>query len=128
MAERPAYSAVLAEQLRDKVLPFCTRRDSILLLIGKMARPHGWDCQEKIPTLNEIVPYTDFFFVAPTAYDKRLSPNDNDWGAAEHVESIITTLDSVSRVDHDTLKAAFEKLVADTGLALGQYASDASSR
>ena len=28
-------------------------------------------CQEKIPTLNHIIPYTDFFFAAPTAYDEK---------------------------------------------------------
>jgi glutamyl-tRNA synthetase len=111
------------EQLRDKVLPIIHKAG-----FDTSVKSQEWltrmaaICQEKIPTLNEIVPYTDFFFVAPTAYDEKAVAKQ--WGkpnAAEHLESIIAAFEPISSWDHDTLKAAFEKLVADTGLSLGQF-------
>ncbi|NUM56109.1 MAG: glutamate--tRNA ligase [Candidatus Hydrogenedentes bacterium] len=111
------------ETLRDKVLPilhkagFNTSGKSLEWL----TRMAGI-CQEKIPTLNEVVPYTDFFFVAPATYEEKAV--GKQWGkpgAAEHMETIVAALDGVSSWDHDTLKAAFEKLAADSGQGLGHY-------
>ena len=114
------------EQLRDKVLPILHKAG-----YGTSGKSEAWltrmaaICQEKIPTLNEIVPYTDFFFAAPTAYEEKAVTKQ--WGkpdAAEHLERIAAALarvDSVDSWEHDTLKAEFERLSAESGQGLGHY-------
>lgn len=111
------------EQLRDKVLPIIHAAG-----FDTSGRTEEWltkmaaICQEKVPTLNEIVPYTDFFFVAPVSYEeKAVAKQWGKPGAIEHMQKIANTLNGVASWDHDTLKAAFEKLVSDSGLGLGQY-------
>ena len=111
------------EQLRDKVLPIL--RKAGLDTSGKSPE---WlthmaaICQEKIPTLNEIVPYTDFFFAAPAAYDeKAVAKQWGKPGAAENLEAILAAVAPLDSWDHDTLKAQFEKLVADSGQGLGHF-------
>jgi len=79
-------------------------------------------CQEKIPTLNEIVPYTDFFFIAPTTYEeKAVAKQWGKPGAAENLAKIQAALAEVQEWNHDVLKAKYETLVADSGGALGQF-------
>ncbi|MBM3289486.1 MAG: glutamate--tRNA ligase, partial [Candidatus Hydrogenedentes bacterium] len=111
------------EQLRDKVLPilhsagFDTSAKSPEWLT-KMAAI----CQEKIPALNEIVPYTDFFFAAPGAYEeKAVAKQWGKPGAAENLEAIMAACGAAASWDHDALKAQFEKLVADSGQGLGHF-------
>jgi glutamyl-tRNA synthetase len=111
------------EALRDKVLPIIHKAG-----FDTSSKSSNWltrmaaICQEKIPTLNEIVPYTDFLFVAPTAYDpKAVAKQWAKPGAADLLESVVASLVEVGTWDHDALKSQFEKLVAETGQALGQF-------
>ena len=111
------------EQLREKVLPILHKAG-----FDTSSKPDAWltrmaaICQEKIPTLNEIVPYTDFFFAAPTSYEeKAVAKQWGKPGAADHLDQIVSTLSNVDSWEHDTLKAQFEKLVAESGQGLGHY-------
>jgi glutamyl-tRNA synthetase len=79
-------------------------------------------CQEKIPTLNDIVPYTDFFFVAPERYEEKAVKKQ--WekdGTVADMEGILETIESVAPWNHDALKQAYEGLVARTGRPLGHF-------
>lgn len=111
------------EALRDKVLPvlhkagFDTSAKSPEWLAAMAAI-----CQEKIGTLNEIVPYTDYFFVAPAEYEEKgVNKHWRKEGAIEHMQAILRIFEDVGDWSHDALKAEFEKLVEETGVNLGQY-------
>lgn len=111
------------EQLCDKVLPILQKAG-----FDTSSKSESWltrmaaICQEKIPTLNEIVPYTDFFFVAPNAYDeKAVAKQWSKPGAADLLESITAALATVHSWEHDTLRAQFERLCAESGQSLGHF-------
>ena len=79
-------------------------------------------CQEKIKTLNEIVAYTDFFFVEPVDYEekavRKLWQAD---GALECLKTIQGEIADVVDWTHDGLKAKYEALCQRTGQAIGYY-------
>ena len=111
------------EQLRDKVLPILQKAgfDTSSISEEWLTRMAAI-CQEKIPTLNEIVPYTDFFFTVPATYEeKAVAKQWGKPGAAEQLDTIANALSEVESWEHDTLKARFERLVAESGQGLGQY-------
>ncbi|MGI6460969.1 MAG: glutamate--tRNA ligase [Candidatus Hydrogenedentales bacterium] len=111
------------EQLRDRVLPILQRAG-----FDTGAKSEAWltqmteICQTKIPTLNDIVPYTDFFFVEPSEYEEKAV--NKQWkkpGALERMRTIRGALDGAVPWEHDTIKAAYEKLCESTGEGLGQF-------
>lgn len=111
------------DALHDRVIPildaagFDTKCKSPVFLKQMVAI-----CQEKLATLNDIVPQTDFFFVEPKEYEEKAVRKQ--WGkedALERMEAILATLESVEPWDHDTVKAAYESLAESTGLGLGQF-------
>ena len=111
------------EELRDRVLPLMQKAG-----LDTASKSPEWltkmtaICQEKIKTLNEIVEYTDFFFVEPTAYEEKAAQKQfKAEGAQDRLKTILQVFESATSWDHDTLKAAFEKLVAETGASLGQF-------
>ena len=111
------------EQLRDRVVPilekagFDTTEKSEAWLT-KMAEI----CQTKIPTLNDIVPYTDFFFVEPAEYEeKAVKKQWQKEEAPDKMRTIRSILQDIVSWDHDTIKAAYEKLSEEAGVGLGQF-------
>jgi glutamyl-tRNA synthetase len=111
------------KRLRDLCLPILEKEGFDL-----STRSEAWltqmvaICQEKIPTLNNIVEYTDFFFNEISAYDEKgVRKQWQQDGAVDHMLRIREALASVDTWDHDTLKAAFERLVEETGEGLGKF-------
>lgn len=111
------------ENLRDRVAP-------ILLHAGldPSGKSPEWltrmaaICQEKIPTLNDIVPYTDFFFVEPAEYDaKAVQKQWTKDGAADTLRAIRAAVADIAPWTLDALREAFERLVAASGAGLGQF-------
>jgi len=111
------------EQLRERVVPILekagfdtsTKSETWLTKMTEI-------CQTKIPTLNDIVPYTDFFFVEPTEYEeKAVKKHWRKDGALDKMRTIRETLEGITSWDHDTLKAAYEKLSEEAGVGLGQF-------
>ncbi len=111
------------EKLRDRVVPVLEK--------------HGFDCsgrspewltrmaaicQEKIPTLNHIVEYTDFFFRDVAWYEEKAV--NKHWrapDAADRMRLIRGTMNAVADWTHDGIKAAYEQLTRDTGESLGKF-------
>lgn len=92
------------------------------------ARPRAWlvrmagICQDRIPTLNDIVPYTDFFFREPESYEEKAV--NKQWRkaeAADTLEAVRDILSSVQDFTHDGLKAAYEAKAAETGKPVAHY-------
>lgn len=77
-------------------------------------------CQEKLRTLNEIVTYTDFFFVEPSGYEEKAVKKQWQKDGADDtlalVESLIRGAEPWS---HETLHDAFEAEAGRSGLGLG---------
>ncbi len=77
-------------------------------------------CQEKIPTLNHIVAYTDFFFTAPEAYDEKgvrklfQQPDSRRW-----LETAMACMSSVESWRRDVLKAAYEQAAEKQNFKIG---------
>lgn len=79
-------------------------------------------CQEKIPTLNDIVPYTDFFFNDVTEYEAK--PVKKNWrkeGVLDRMEAMIGAMENVSDWTAEALKEAFTKLSETMEIGLGQF-------
>ena len=79
-------------------------------------------CQEKIRTLNEIVPYTDFFFAEPAEYEEKAVrkhwQKEDAVARLQRLRDIMAGLDAWST---ERLKAAYEALVEETGENLGAF-------
>jgi len=110
------------DDLRDRLIPildeagFDTASKSVEWLT-RMAEI----CQEKIPTLNHIVPYTDFFFVAPAEYeDKAVRKHWEKENALATMEAIYNVIDNVEPWSHGALKHEFEALAQNAGTGLGK--------
>ncbi|HPO16610.1 MAG TPA: glutamate--tRNA ligase [Candidatus Hydrogenedentes bacterium] len=81
-------------------------------------------CQEKIPTLNNIVEYTDFFFQDIAAYEeKAVAKLWKDPASKERMRAIQTAMQNVAadQWNHDGIKAAFEALMSQSGEGLGKF-------
>jgi glutamyl-tRNA synthetase len=110
------------EQLRDRVLPLLRAAG-----FGVDSETPEWlthmafVCQEKIKTLNDIVPYTDFFFVEPAEYEEKAVKKQ--WmnpDAVPMLRMLRDTLAGVPEWTHDAIKARYEALVGETGRQIGQ--------
>lgn len=109
------------EQLCNRVLP--------------IMRAHGLDvdsrspewltaaatiCQEKIPTLNHIVPFTDFFFSCPEAYDPKgvqklfQQPESSLW-----LETALSCMEQLPEWRREALKESYEAASARDGIKIG---------
>jgi glutamyl-tRNA synthetase len=111
------------EDLRDRVVPilekagFNTASKSLEWLTHMTAI-----CQEKIKTLNEIVAYTDFFFVAPETYEEKAVRKQ--WSGADALECMETIQGTLAGIDAwsiENIRARYEDLVARTGRPSGYY-------
>ncbi len=110
-------------ELRDRVVPildkagFDTASKSPEWLEAMAAM-----CQEKLPTLNDIVGLTDFFFRAPEDYEakavrKHLSGED----AQAVMEMVRAMLAAAEPFTADAIKHAYEKAAESAGTSLGKY-------
>jgi len=111
------------EQLRDRVLPILNAAG-----FDTASKPIEWltqmtaICQEKIKTLNEIVPYTDFFFTEPETYEeKAVRKQWENPGALDRMQAISAAMESVGDWNHETLHKAFEVLVEQSGKGIGEF-------
>jgi glutamyl-tRNA synthetase len=111
------------EELRDRVIPLMQEAG-----LDTASKSQEWltrmtaICQEKLKTLTEIVDYTDFFFAAPQQYEEKATRKH--WGAEDAVsrmEKILNIFEQAVEFSHDPLKAAYENLVAESGLSLGAF-------
>jgi glutamyl-tRNA synthetase len=79
-------------------------------------------CQEKLPTLNDIVRLADFFFIEPSEYEEKAVRKQ--WSGPEAGERLVEIKSLVSSCEpftHDTLKAAFEARAQEAESSLGPY-------
>lgn len=111
------------EELRDRVAPILNKHG--LDTSGKspewLARMAAI-CREKIPTLNHIVEYTDFFFRDITDYEaKAVEKMWKSADALDRMRRIRAALSGLQEWNHDTIKGAFEGLMAQTGEGLGRF-------
>lgn len=109
------------EQLRDRVVPIMRKHN-----LDVDARPQEWllevvsICQEKIPTLNHIVGYTDFFFERPATYDEK--GTRKFFEKEESVLWLQTAIECMQQADvwdHQTLKAQYEADAAAKEIKIG---------
>ncbi len=111
------------EELRDRVVPILQKNglDTGIKSEEWLTRMAGI-CQEKLPTLNHIVEYADFFFQDIAEYDAKsvLKLWKTD-GAIERMRNIQQAMAAIEVWNHDTLKAAFEALTAASGEGLGKF-------
>jgi glutamyl/glutaminyl-tRNA synthetase len=115
------------ENLRDRLLPILAAKG-----IDTSGKSTEWltkmaaICQEKIPTLNNIIDYVDFFFNDVDAYDPKAEnkyfrqPDSKAW-----LEADIRMMSTAEDWTHDALKAAFEAEVEATGVKLGSLVNAA---
>ncbi len=78
-------------------------------------------CQEKIPTLNDIVGQANFFFAEPREYDEK--GVKKQWSGDDSAATMDRLVDTMRGVDPwtlDAIKAAFEHLAAEMESSLGK--------
>jgi len=111
------------EDLRDRVIP--RMHEAGLDTSGKSQE---WltqitaICQEKIKTLNEIVPYTDFFFSDPTQYEEKAAKKH--WTKPDALKIMAEALEAMEQAPlwtSEALHKEYEGLVQRTGNSLGRY-------
>ncbi len=81
-------------------------------------------CQDRIPTLNDIIGYTDFFFVEPQSYEEKAV--NKHWrkepqNAVQTLEKIRNMIEETSDFSHDGLKATFEQKAAAEGVPVAHF-------
>jgi len=112
-----------SDQLRDMVLPILEKEGfDIASKSPEWLTRMAGICQEKIPTLNHIVPYTDFFFVEPQEYEEKAVRKQ--WGREDallKMQHIRRAVDMAEPFTHDELKKRFEQLAVEHEVGLGQF-------
>jgi len=111
------------EDLRDRVVPIIAAAG-----FDVASRPIEWlthitaICQEKIKTLNEIVAYTDFFFVEPAAYEEKAVRKQ--WGkddALDIMNTIRATIEGIPDWTVDAVRARYEALAEEAAVPVGNF-------
>ena len=109
------------EQLCDRVMPLMRAQGWAV-----EARPKEWlvslvaMCQEKIPTLNHIIPFTEFLFQPVTEYDEKGrqkyfdKPESRLW-----LQTALDALESATAWCHDALKESYEHAAAVKDIKIG---------
>ncbi len=109
------------EQLCERVTPIMRKHgldvDSV---------PQEWllqvvsICQEKIATLNHIIPYTEFFFARPTEYEaKGMRKFFENPEATLWLETALACMQHAPSWTHDALKGLYEAAAAEKGIKIG---------
>ncbi len=109
-------------ELRDRVIPIL--ESAGLDVHGKS--PEWLNkmtsiCREKLRTLNDIVPFTDFFFIRPADYEDKAARKhwDKD-GALELMEQLLQAMKQTEPWNADELKSTYESLAEKNGVGLGK--------
>lgn len=111
------------EALRDRVVPILEREG-----FDVASKSPEWltrmtaICREKLSTLNDIVPMTDFFFVAPESYEEKAVKKQ--WAkedGLERMEAIAEAIATMAPWTAEALHASFEALAAKHGSGLGKF-------
>ncbi|GMW02474.1 MAG: glutamate--tRNA ligase [Candidatus Hydrogenedentota bacterium] len=112
-----------ADDLRDRVVPILRNAG-----FDTGVKSQQWltrmasICQEKIPTLNDIVTYTDFFFSPPGEYEeKAVRKQWSQEDSMTRMGEIRAMIAEVNPWTHEAIKAQFEGKVSETGVSLGLY-------
>jgi glutamyl-tRNA synthetase len=111
------------EDLLERVLPILDRAG-----LATGSKSAEWlmqmveICQDKLATLNDIVKFTDFFFVEPSEYEeKAVKKHWRKEGALERLEAIREVFEKTDPCSAEALHEAYEKLAAGAGVGLGQF-------
>jgi glutamyl-tRNA synthetase len=111
------------EDLRDRVIPLLHRAS-----LDTSSKSVEWlthmaaICQEKIKNLNEIVEYTDFFFVEPKQYEeKAVNKQWRDEGAVARMTRVRDVFANAAGWSVEAFKNGFEALAAETGETTGRF-------
>jgi len=111
------------ETLRDRVMPILQKAG-----LDTSSKPLEWlthmagICQEKIKTLNEIVEYTDFFFVEPAQYEDKAVRKQ--WSEAGALDRMLRLRDVFAHTEPWTVEAfkeKFDAIAAESGEATGRF-------
>lgn len=109
------------EQLCDRILPIMRAHG-----LDVDSRPREWlvalagICQEKIPTLNHIVPFTDFFFNDISDYDPKGTRKFFENPDASHVlRTAMACMENTTSWTTDILKESYERATAETDIKIG---------
>lgn len=109
------------EQLCDRVLPILRANG-----LDVDTRPRDWlvavagICQEKIPTLNHIVPFTDFFFKEVEDYDpKGLQKYFRQDDSPRVLQTALSCMEHAETWNRDVLKASYERAAAENEIKIG---------
>ncbi len=111
------------EELLGRVLPILERAG-----LDTGSKSKGWltqmvrICKDKLATLNDIVKFTDFFFVEPAEYEEK--PVKKHWrkeGALERLEIIRGVFEEADPWTAEALHEAYEALAAEADVGLGQF-------
>ncbi len=115
------------ENLRDRVVPIleragfdtATKSPEWLLRMAAV-------CQEKIPTLNHITAYTDFFFQEVSSYDEKAEAKQfRQPDSAAWLSAATRAMETAPEWTHDALKAGFERETEALGAKLGNLVNTA---
>jgi glutamyl-tRNA synthetase len=111
------------EDLRDRVIPLLhkTGLDTSSKCVEWLTHMAAI-CQEKIKNLNEIVEYTDFFFVEPKQYEeKAVNKQWRDDGAMARMTRVRDVFANAADWSVESFKNGFEALAAETGETTGRF-------
>ena len=120
LAERPAYPHADAGGRATGYFRSCAPTGSTWTAAPEWLTAMATICQEKIPTLNHIVPFTDFFFLDVETYDAKgaqkyfQQPDSRVW-----VQTVLACMESVEDWSHDALKASFERAAEAANIKIG---------
>ena len=111
------------EDLRDRVIPLLHRAG-----LDTSSKSVEWlthmtaICQQKIRNLNEIVEYTDFFFVEPNQYEeKAVNKQWRDDGAVARMTRVRDIFANAADWSVEAFRNGFDALAAETGEATGRF-------
>lgn len=111
------------ESLRDRVVPILEKAGfDVASKSSEWLTQMTAICQEKLKSVNEIVEYTDFFFVAPAQYEEKAVKKQ--WHGADAVNRMARLRDAIASLEPwtiDAFKEKFEALAAESSEATGKY-------
>jgi glutamyl-tRNA synthetase len=111
------------EQLRDRLIPIlnaagCDTTSKSPQWLTRLAAI----CQEKLPTLNQIVPMADFFFHEIREYEeKAVNKHWRQPGAQARLEKLLAMFEGMSNWEHQALHDVTLKLAELHGETIAPY-------
>ena len=113
-------------------LKLATHLESFLIKEGILSEKHGLSKEEiakPIPSLNkraqtlvEMAQKSAFYFKKELTFDEKARDKFLNKDAKPHIEKIITAINDMSELEHDSLENLFKKIAADAEIKLGKLA------